>query len=80
MEMKIEPTPWLELFDETCQDIMEDALLLDALAAYVSGGGELLRGERAACFPQVLRRLCGYLSQHALDLHRLEARLGAQLQ
>lgn len=66
---------WLEDFRETRQDILEDAFLLDALAAYISIGGEFTRGERADYFPQVFRRLCGCLSQHALELHRLEERL-----
>lgn len=69
-------TCWLEEFDEACQDIMEDAFLLDALALYAVNGGSFMRGERAEYFPQVFCRLSGYLSQHALDLHNLEKRLG----
>ena len=68
-------TSWLEDFAETQQDIMEDAFLLDALAVYASADNEFMRGERSEYFPQVFRRLSGYLSQHALDLHNLEKRL-----
>ena len=73
--MEIKKTCWLECFDEACQDILEDAFLLDALAMYVTVGGEFMRNERAEYFPQVFRRLCGYLSQHAWDLHNLEEQL-----
>ena len=69
--MEMNRTPWLEDFDEVCQDIMEDAFLLDALAFYLFGDGDFMHNERAEFFPQVFRRLCGYLSQHALDLHNL---------
>ncbi len=68
-------TYWLEDFDETCQAIMEDAFLLDALAFYLFGDGEFTRGERAEYFPSVFRRLCGCLSQHTLDLYNLNQRL-----
>ena len=66
---------WSDDFDETCQDIMEDAFLLDALSMYLFSNGEFTNGERADYFPQVFRRLCAYLSQHALDLHGLKNRL-----
>ena len=66
---------WRENFEETCQDIMEDAFLLDALATYMTVGGEFTRGDRAEYFPETFRRLCGYLSQHALELHWLEKQL-----
>lgn len=69
-------TNWLNDFDEACQDIMEDAFLLDALAQYTFSDGEFTRGERAEYFPQVFLRLCGYLSQHALDLYNLKKGLG----
>ena len=69
---------WLDSFDETCQDILEDAFLLDALSMYMFSDGEFTSDEWADCFPYVFRRLCGYLSQHAMDLHRLEKRLGAE--
>ena len=65
--MEIEKTSWLEDFSETCQAIREDSVLLEALAAYISCGGDV--------FPQTLVRLSDYLSQHAADLHCLEARL-----
>ena len=70
--MQIKNTSWLEDFSETCQDIIEDAALLETLAAYTSGGGEI------AAFPQVLTRLSDYLSQHATDLRTLEKRLGLE--
>ena len=72
-------TNWLNDFDEACQDIMEDAFLLDALAQYTFSDGEFTRGERAEYFPQVFLRLCGYLSQHVLDLHNLKNRLEPDL-
>lgn len=71
---------WLADFAETRQDILADAFLLDALALYASNDSEFMRGERAEYFPQVFRRLCGYLSQHALELHRLAKRIGPDLQ
>ena len=72
--MEIKKTTWLEDFEETCQDIMEDAFLLDALAVYVSIDEEFTRGVREEYLPQVYRRLF----QHALELHRLEKRLGLE--
>lgn len=63
---------WPETFDETCQDIMEDAFLLDALSMYVANQGYFMKNERAEYFSPVFCRLCGYLSQHALDLHDLQ--------
>ena len=65
-------TYWLEDFEETCRDITEDACLLEALAMYADGGAQ------DQYFPQALRRLCNYLSQHASDLRCLEKRLGPQ--
>ena len=76
--MEIKKTCWTEDFAETCQDIMEDAILLDALAAYAAGGGSLICGESMESFPPVFSRLCGYLSQHTSDLRRLENRLVRQ--
>lgn len=69
-------TSWQEDFDETCQDILEDAFLLDALSLYLFSGGEFINERWADCFPQVFHRLCGYLSQHVKDLHRLGKRTG----
>lgn len=71
---------WQEDFDETCQDILEDAFLLDALSLYLFSNGEFTNERWAECFPQVFHRLCGYLSQHAMDLHRLEKRAKPDLQ
>ena len=48
-------TSWLDDFDETCQAILEDAFLLDALSMYISSGGEFTFGGRADCFHQVFR-------------------------
>ena len=76
--MELEKTSWLENFNETCQDILEDAFLLDALSVYLFSDGEFLREDQAGRLPLVLRRLCGYLSQHALDLQQLGKRIGAQ--
>lgn len=72
----MEQSSWLEIFEETCQNIMEDTLLLDALSMYMLCGGTLSRSEREEYFPQSLRRLCDYLVQHALELRRLEKRFG----
>ena len=77
--MEIKKTSWLDSFDETCQAILEDAFLLDALSMYISSGGEFTCGGRADCFPQVFRRLCDYLSQHAADLHGLRKQIGPDL-
>lgn len=77
--MEIKKASWSDDFDETCQDILEDAFLLDALSMYLFSGWEFTRGERADCFPYVFRRLCGYLSQHAVDLQGLRRRIGPDL-
>ena len=77
--METKKTSWLDSFDETCQDILEDAFLLDALSMYLFSGGEFTRGERTDCFPYVFHRLCGYLSQHAMDLQGLRKRIGPDL-
>lgn len=69
-------TCWLSDFSQTRQDIMEDAFLLDALAWYVANDGHFLHGDSAEYFSPVFIRLCDYLFQHALELHRLEERLG----
>ena len=68
--MEIKETCWLEDFVETSQAILEDAVLLAALAAYES--------DRDSVLPQTLRRLSDYLSQHAWDLRNLEKRLGLE--
>lgn len=68
-------TSWKEDFDETRQDIMEDAFLLEALSLYVINQGYFTKAKQSDYFPQVFYRLCGYLSQHALDLHNLQRRL-----
>lgn len=75
---KLKETSWLEGFSETQQDIMEDAFLLEALAWYAVNNGSLMRGERGEYFPLVFKRLCDYLSQHALELHHLRERMGGQ--
>lgn len=71
---------WQKDFDETCQDILEDAFLLDTLSLYLFSGGEFTNERWAECFPQVFHRLCGYLSQHAMDLHQLRRRAKPDLQ
>ena len=75
--MMPDQSKWLEDFNETCQDMIEDAFLLNALALYISNHEELTSGEWAAYFPPVLHRLCDYLSQHAAELHRLKKQLRA---
>ena len=77
--MEIKKTSWLDSFDETCQDILEDAFLLDALSLYLFSGGEFTKGNWADYLPQVFHRLCGYLSQHAMDLQGLRKRTGPDL-
>lgn len=71
----MEETRWQKEFDEACQDILEDAFLMDALSLYVINNGSFMHGERGKYFPQVFYRLSDYLSQHALDLHNLQKRL-----
>lgn len=73
--MEIKKISWLDGFHETCQDIIEDAILLEALAVYTAAGGPFLRGDTAAYFSPTFRRLTSYLSQHVLELYRLEDRL-----
>ena len=77
--LEIKRTSWQENFNETCQDILEDAFLLDALSQYVTSDGSFMHGERAQYFPQVFSRLSGSLSQHAFDLHCLQNRQDSPL-
>ncbi len=72
---KLKETNGQKDFDETRQDIMEDAFLLDALSLYVINQGHFMKSESSDSFPQVFYRLCSCLSQHALDLHNLQKRL-----
>lgn len=69
-------TSWLEDFDETCQDIMEDTLLLDALAIYAANGSFFINNGGNTCFSSAFQRLTDYLTQHVLELYRLEKKLG----
>lgn len=69
-------TSWLEDFDETCRDIIEDTLLLDALAMYAAADSFFLNRGAAPYLLPVFRRLTDYLTQHVLELHRLEKRSG----
>ena len=64
---------WLVDFDETCQALLEDTLLLEALAAHIC------KKEMFSVSAQTLKRLSDYLTQHAGDLRQLEERLGASL-
>lgn len=66
---------WIEDFNETRQDILEDAFLLDALSLYVINNGGFMHDAEGSYFPRVFNRLCNYLSQHALELHRLQKML-----
>ena len=76
--MEIKKISWLDGFHETCQDIIEDAILLDALAVYTAADSSFLHGDTAAYFSPTFRRLTDYLSQHALDLYCLEDRLESE--
>jgi hypothetical protein len=66
---------WYNSFTETHQDIIEDTLLLAALSAYALNSDTFLRDNGAGYFPQTFKRLCDYLSQHVLELHRLQKAL-----
>ena len=46
--MEIKKISWLDGFHETCQDIIEDAILLDALAVYTAADSSFLHGDTAA--------------------------------
>ena len=63
---------WLKDFDETCQVLQEDAVLLEALAAYLSDRSD------SPLLSRTFTRLTNYLSQHAGDLCGLEKRLGQE--
>lgn len=67
-------TYWLKDLDETCRDIMEDTLLLDALAMYAANGSFFINNGGNTCFSSAFQRLTDYLTQHVLELHRLEKR------
>ena len=67
----IDPSPssrWLADFQEVAGDLLEEAVLLDALVEYCGDWPSYLSQEvqRGA-----FRRLSGYLLQHAVDLERL---------
>ena len=76
--MEIEKSCWLEDFDETCQDIMEDAIFLEALATYMATDNFFMSCGADTYFPLTLKRSTSYLSQHALDLCNLERRLNVE--
>ena len=67
----IDPSPssrWLADFQEVAGDLLEEAVLLDALVECCGDRPSYLSQEvqRGA-----FRRLSGYLLQHAVDLERL---------
>ena len=72
--MTPEKSSWLKDFDETCQDIIEDTIFLDALAMYAANGSFFMSSGGADYFSPALQRLTDYLSQHVLELHRPEKR------
>ena len=76
--MEIKKTSWLEGFSETCRDIMEDTLLLDALAMYAANDSFFINNGGNICFSSAFQRLTNYLTQHTLELRRLEKRLGPE--
>lgn len=65
-------TIWRDNFCETCQDILEDALLLEALSYYTSSNRPPVEDD---IFPKTFTRLSDYLSQHTSDLRTLKKRL-----
>ena len=64
---------WLEEFKDTCQDIMEDTFLLDAVSKYMANDHYFMPGDQLDCALLVYCRLCDYLSR------RLEKRFGPDL-
>ena len=70
---------WLEEFKDTCQDIMEDTFLLDAVSKYMANDHYFMPGDQLDCALLVYCRLCDYLSQHVTELHRLEKRFRLDL-
>ena len=74
----MEQPRWLEDFHETCRDIMEDTLLLDALAMYAANDSFFINNGGNICFSSTFQRLTNYLTQHTLELRRLEKRLGPE--
>lgn len=60
------PDPWLEELRATCGDLMEDALLLQALERYAQAPGTILLPRSALSDTRL--RLADYLLQHAQEL------------
>ena len=56
---------WIEGFDKTCQALLEDTLLLEALAAHIC------KQEMFSVSARAFKRLSDYLTQHAGDLRQL---------
>ena len=50
---------WLEEFKDTCQDIMEDTFLLDAVSKYIANDHYFMPGDQLDCALLVYCRLCG---------------------
>ena len=60
---------WIEGFDKTCQALLEDTLLLEALAAHIC------KQEMFSVSARAFKRLSDYLTQHAGDPRQLGASL-----
>lgn len=60
------PDLWLEELRATCNDLMEDAVLIQALERYARAPGTLLLPQEALGDTRL--RLADYLLQHAQDL------------
>ncbi len=63
------PDPWLEELRATCNDLMEDAILIQALERYTQAPGTILLPRDAVHDTQ--RRLADYLLQHTQELDGL---------
>lgn len=60
-----------EDFIETCEDLIQDVLLLDALFLYKEQNKHALLRYSKEDLDLIERRLLDYLTQHAHELHRI---------
>lgn len=68
-------TDWLAELQSTSADLLQDAVLLEALALYTEQRDTRLNPIPPEILGQTRGRLLDYLSQHATDLYFLSQRM-----
>lgn len=69
------PSNWFSEFQATSADLLQDAVLLEALALYTEQRDTHLNPIPPEILGQTRGRLLDYLSQHATDLYFLSQRM-----